>query len=74
MYDEGHSTSTNSRLHSANGEDSGSESEEEESMYGFGGGMCGFSASQCDELLMQGVKPWDDDALDVMAALESDYY
>jgi len=52
-----------------------SEEEEEEeedtyeSMYGFDGGHCGFSAGDCDELMMQGVKPWDDDAADVLRAL-----
>lgn len=56
-----------------------SESEEDESMYGFqrrgfsGGGMMGFSGAECDELLMQGVKPWDDDAMAVMAALNGGY-
>lgn len=42
-------------------------------MYGFDGGMYGFSASECDELLMQGVKPWDEDAGDVLAALADGY-
>lgn len=32
------------------------------SEYGFGDGMCGFSGSDCDDLLTYGVKPWDDDA------------
>ena len=48
-------------------EDFSSESEDEseeesQSMFGFGRGMMGFSAAECDELLMQGIKPWDDDA------------
>jgi len=43
--------------------DSEDETEEEsQSMFGFGKGMMGFSAAECDELLMQGIKPWDDDA------------
>lgn len=25
-------------------------------------GMCGFSASDCEELLCQGIKPWDPEA------------
>ena len=37
------------------------------------GGMCGFTASEVNELLCQGVKPWDDDAGAVMAALSGDY-
>eukprot|EP00771_Trimastix_marina_P002976 gnl/Trimastix_PCT/4155.p1 GENE.gnl/Trimastix_PCT/4155~~gnl/Trimastix_PCT/4155.p1 ORF type:complete len:391 (-),score=77.42 gnl/Trimastix_PCT/4155:51-1223(-) len=32
-------------------------------------GMCGFSGDEVNELLCQGVKPWDDDAWDVLAAL-----
>lgn len=32
----------------------------------------GFTHSELNELLCQGVKPWDDDAWDVLAAL-SDY-
>ncbi|KAF7797276.1 hypothetical protein EIP86_008471 [Pleurotus ostreatoroseus] len=35
------------------------------------GGMLGFSSDEVQELLAQGVKPWDDDAADVMAALRS---
>ena len=34
---------------------------------------CGFSGSQQFDLACQGVKPWDDDADDVMAALSGDY-
>ena len=61
--------------HSGDSEvDASSECEEEESMYGSGEWMCGFSGSECDELLMQGVKPWDDVAEAVMAALSGDYY
>lgn len=37
-------------------------------------GMCGFSRSDCEELMAQGVKPWDDDAHRVMAVLNGDYY
>jgi hypothetical protein len=33
------------------------------------GGMLGFSASECDDLLCQGVKPWDDDADSVLGYL-----
>ena len=32
-------------------------------------GMCGFSGHDCEELLCQGVKPWDPDAGAVLAAL-----
>jgi hypothetical protein len=47
------------------------EEEEYESNYGFPDcGMYGFSAEECDDLLEQGVKPWDDDAAAVMAALK----
>lgn len=35
----------------------------------FGHGMYGFSASDCDELMMQGIKPWDDEAGDALAVL-----
>jgi len=35
----------------------------------FDEGMCRFSAHDCDELLCQGVKPWDDDAGAVLGAL-----
>ena len=31
--------------------------------------ICGFSPSDAEELMCQGVKPWDDDAGDVLAAL-----
>tara|TARA_B100000609_G_scaffold166999_1_gene140090 strand:+ start:203 stop:388 length:186 start_codon:yes stop_codon:yes gene_type:complete len=31
--------------------------------------VCGFTPSECDELLAQGVKPWDADAGAVLAAL-----
>ena len=30
------------------------------------GGYCGFSRSDCDELISQGVKPWESDAENVM--------
>ena len=43
------------------------------SMFGFGGGMLGFSGGECDELAMQGVKPWDDDAADVLGVLNGDW-
>jgi hypothetical protein len=38
--------------------------------------ICGFSPSDVEELACQGVKPWDDDAGDVLAALYGgdDYY
>lgn len=39
------------------------------SLYGFDGGCCGFTAAECDELMMQNVKPWDDDAEAVLEAL-----
>ena len=31
--------------------------------------ICGFSPGDAEELMCQGVKPWDDDAGDVLAAL-----
>lgn len=37
------------------------------------GGMMGFSGDEVHELMCQGVKPWDDDAWDVMAALYDPY-
>ena len=37
-----------------------------------GAGECGFSAAECDELMAQGVRPWDSDANEVLAALS--YY
>jgi tetratricopeptide (TPR) repeat protein len=37
------------------------------------GGCYGFSGADVEELAMQGVKPWDDDAGAVMAALNGDY-
>ena len=37
-------------------------------------GMCGFTRAQCDELLSQGVKPWEDDAGAVLSALSGDSY
>lgn len=40
----------------------------------FGPGMLGFTGSECYELMSQGVKPWDDDAGDVLAVLNGDYY
>jgi len=43
------------------------------SKYGFPReGTCGFSAADCDELFLQGVKPWDDDAHTVLAAINRD--
>lgn len=36
-------------------------------------GMQGFSAREVEELLAQGVKPWLEDALDVMAVLGCDF-
>ncbi|KAJ7068728.1 hypothetical protein C8F01DRAFT_1119125 [Mycena amicta] len=36
-------------------------------------GLCGFSEGDAWELACQGVKPWDDDAYDVLAALSGDY-
>jgi hypothetical protein len=39
-------------------------------LYGSGGGgMCGFTESQVEELACQGLKPWDDDAGAVMSFL-----
>ena len=35
--------------------------------------ICGFSPGDAEELMCQGVKPWDDDAGDVLAALYGDY-
>ena len=49
-------------------------SEEDDSMYGFGGGCFGFSGADCDELMMQGVMPWDDDAEVVLGALYGDHF
>jgi len=40
--------------------------------YDSGDNICGFSPSDAEELLCQGVKPWDDDAGDVLAALNYD--
>jgi hypothetical protein len=40
-----------------------------DSDYGFGGGCYGYSGYSCDRLLECGVKPWDSDAGDVLAAL-----
>lgn len=39
----------------------------------YGRGMLGFSGSEVEELLCQGVKPWDSDAEDVLAALNGYY-
>lgn len=41
--------------------------------YGSYGGGYGHSAADCDELLMQGARPWDDDAGAVMGALRGHY-
>ncbi|KAJ7206292.1 hypothetical protein GGX14DRAFT_643293 [Mycena pura] len=55
------------------GEDSldgiGSGSEDDDDPYEFG-----FSRGDIEELLCQGVKPWDDDAGAVLAALSGDWY
>lgn len=40
----------------------------------YGEGMLGFTGSECFELLCQGVKPWDEDAGAVMAALNGQCY
>lgn len=40
--------------------------------YDSGDNICGFSPSDAEELLCQGVRPWDDDAGDVLAALNYD--
>ena len=37
--------------------------------YGFGGGSHGFSGYDCDRLLEYGVKPWEEDADDVLGAV-----
>ncbi|KAI0073199.1 hypothetical protein K474DRAFT_1774926 [Panus rudis PR-1116 ss-1] len=37
-------------------------------------GNCGFTEFEAMELYSQGVKPWDDDAGDVLAALSGDYW
>ncbi|XP_063683932.1 uncharacterized protein LOC134818351 isoform X1 [Bolinopsis microptera] len=42
---------------------------EEEEGEGFGG----FSVSECDELLQQGVKPWEEDAAAVLGVLNGDW-
>lgn len=34
----------------------------------------GFTASEFDELISQGVRPWDDDAWDVLRVLNDGYY
>ncbi|KXZ50738.1 hypothetical protein GPECTOR_15g423 [Gonium pectorale] len=34
----------------------------------------GFTRDELNDLLCQGVKPWDEDAWDVLAALQDDYY
>lgn len=41
--------------------------------YGGGGGYCGFSADDCEELMCQGVKPWEDDAENVLAFLHGGF-
>mmetsp|Transcript_3440 Transcript_3440/g.5312 ORF Transcript_3440/g.5312 Transcript_3440/m.5312 type:complete len:350 (-) Transcript_3440:162-1211(-) len=38
-----------------------------------GDGVYGFDEDDIQELLCQGVKPWDDDAVDVLAALHGDF-
>ncbi|EIW74040.1 TPR-like protein [Coniophora puteana RWD-64-598 SS2] len=37
------------------------------------GGVLGFSASDVEELAMQGIKPWDDEAADALAVLNGYY-
>jgi len=37
-----------------------------------GGGMFGFSSSDVEELLCQGIKPWDECAPRALAALRGD--
>jgi len=39
------------------------------SMFGFDGGCLGFSEDELDELLMQGIKPWDEEADAALAVL-----
>ena len=39
------------------------------SNYGFDGGCYGFSTRDCDDLLDQGIKPWDDDADAALGAM-----
>ena len=36
------------------------------------GGMFGFSSSDVEELLCQGIKPWDDEAAYALAVLKGD--
>jgi hypothetical protein len=50
-------------------EDEDEDEDEGASMYGFEGGSCGFTAGECDELMEQGIKPWDDDAHAALGAL-----
>ena len=38
----------------------------------YGGGMFGFSSSDVDELMCQGIKPWDDCAPLALAVLRGD--
>jgi len=40
----------------------------------YSGGMFGFSASDCEELMMQGIKPWDDEAGAALAVLNDPYF
>jgi hypothetical protein len=48
------------------------DSDDSDNEYGGYGGF-GFSASDVEDLACQGVKPWDDDAADVLAVLNGDY-
>mmetsp|Transcript_46629 Transcript_46629/g.75081 ORF Transcript_46629/g.75081 Transcript_46629/m.75081 type:complete len:105 (+) Transcript_46629:149-463(+) len=50
-------------------EDSEQDVDEESDSGSSGDGMCGFSSRDCEELMCQGVKPWDDDAGDCLDAL-----
>jgi len=42
---------------------------DDRSNYGFDGGCYGFSARDCDDLLDQGIKPWEDDAGAALGAM-----
>merc|ERR1712187_712766 len=60
--------------HWMDGDNSEDESDQYKSKFGMDEGCCGFNARECDELLMQGVKPWESDAEGVLGALMGDYY
>ena len=47
----------------------GYESDDDGGGSSFGGGSCGFTASECEQLQEQFVKPWDTDARAVLNAL-----